>query len=327
MASRVVEYDRLSDYVSSQESAEFRPTGVFEEGIRLFLDELSRNSMTSTVGLRLLQTELLRVMTQRSRFERRRRYLTPASIPDKSLVIAGSPRARSTLLHNQFADSGGFQWLPLWVMLEPFGDATEHDRDARYRRCAEQLMLTSALSPKLVQLHPMRTDRPEECMVLQQMTGVSDRFSLYVRSPEYRQWCGQPENSDVAYAEYVEMLALLARPGKPFVLKSPSHSRYVRSLERVLGDSCEVIWLERNSDEVDRSFLRLVSAIRKVFSPDDDGSDWRGAWTQLEPPAEATVVDYSEVEEFGAQYCGRHGLKWVPSEEYWEWLRPSHCFG
>lgn len=321
-----LDYDELVAELERRRSAKFDPPELFAEGIRRLLDEVGRRDLLTREGRRLLQHEVLRIMHQRASLD----DLSPArssEIERTALVITGQPRTSSTLLHNLVADVGAHSWIPLWQALEPFpADDVDRERPARLERATTQLRYVDALSPDLRRLHPMRPDRPEECITLMALTGVSDRFAISLTVPDYRDWTQGPTVMLAAYTEYRAILDLIfSGDARPLVLKAPSHAPHVRLLEAVLPGS-EFVWLQRNEDEVESSFARLVAASRAVFQVDSDPTDWRGRWRDLDAPDRCRVIGWEDTAAFAEELATRFGARKPRPADHADWLRPSGSF-
>jgi len=308
----------LTDVVEQREGSRPSESSLFSEGLaRLVADVQSQDQLT-LAGRRLLQSELIRLITQRSRFERRVRVFSEARFP-QSMIITGWPRTKSTLLHNALADSGAYDALPLYRSLAPF----EVSKDQARRDAVAHVGYAEALSPSLALRHPMAAEKPEECITLMQLTGVSDRWSIALYVPEYRRWCERPDIRLQGYEDYMCLLASVLPPGRRIVLKAPTHAPWIELLlETWKDDRPEVVWLSRNERDAIASFEGLVLACRQVFLSSCPADDWADAWRELSPPSRATILDWADVEGFAGSHLIGLGL---PEPEWgrYGWLRPG----
>lgn len=315
-------FDDLAGEVERRTGLPVNPPARFREGIDLLVNDVDRGKKLTREGRRLLQHELLRVVTQRCHFDQAR-SAAAASHPHDVLIITGLPRTKSTLLHNLIADIGLHCWLPHWQALEPFPLTSDpHAIQERIDRARAQLRFMRALSPDLLRVHPMKEDRPEECITLMQITGWSDRFAISLSAPAYREWMTQPWVVEYAYAEYMELLGLLFDSGRPLLLKAPSHATHVEQIRAHIPEA-RILWLSRSLPEVDASFQKLVLASRRLFESDPGSGDWAGWWSDIAVPPGVEVFQAAGVEALASQLAHEYGLAGPDAAGQGSWLRPS----
>lgn len=307
-------YEELAAKAEHLQSVPLESGTIFEEGTRRLIHDVEAQGELTEVGRRLLQAEILRTMSQRIRFECSPRKESNTVLAS-GLVISGLPRTKSTLMHNALADTDGYSWLRLSDALTPFCSNTL----AALADADRQVRMVEALSHELASCHPMRSDRPEECITPMQLTGVSDRFSIHLYVPQYRQWCASPAIRSAAFHEYVDLLACFDRP-RPWLLKAPTHAAWLDMLCDTQDERPTVVWLSREHEEAMMSFERLVHACRRVFLGRFPTDDWSRAWRCVRPPRGSVVIDWREVETYVEEACDREGWS-RPIWSRYDWLR------
>lgn len=318
-----LEYGRLVENVLRESGGEWSPSATFDDGMQILLREVQLRNRLHREGRRLLQHEVLRIIRQRLLLDTLVRH-TPAMEQRalRVLLITGMPRTKSTLLHNLLADVGAFSWVSYAQALEPFPwPRSTADEERVVARASAHLRVLRKMSPDLLRIHPMREDRPEECITLMQLTGRSDRFTISLTVPEYREWAAQPSIAALAYAEYFQILERIVPLSRPIVLKAPTHAPYVNLIEG-LSESVRCLWLQRDATEVDRSFRELVTACRTVFEADSDTSDWASAWSALSIPACAEVCAWTQVESVACEIAAESRRPAPHPKDYEPWLAP-----
>lgn len=317
-----LQFERLVEEVARRTGLAWRVPEHVSTGLAILLEDVERAGLLTREGRRLLQHEVLRVMSQRIRLQAQIAR-ADETLRGQVLVVTGAPRTSSTLLHNMLADAGQLRWLPFWKALEPAEVGTEDQPDVRsLERAATHISVLSALSPDLVRLHPMRADRPEECITLMQLTGVSDRFSISLTVPNYRAWTMDPEVVEASYRDYARILNVVFGPNERLLLKAPSHAPNIDALTGRL-EQATVVWLRRDPDEVEASFGRLVCASRAVFQSSTSANDWLTSWRGLEPPEGALTVDHGEVLGLAKVAAVMASVQAPAVNDYADWLRPS----
>lgn len=315
-----LDYDRLVEEAQRREGAELQRSTTFTDGMRLLSEDVNRPGLLTDAGERLLQVELLRVLTQRIRFECFAADYVPSNVSRRVTLIAGVPRAKSTWLHNMLADIDSHDWISYWRALEPF-PLTSDGETERTGRAERQLEFMRLLSPSLLRLHPMRVDRPEECISLMQLCGASYRWTISLPVPGYADWLQRTATLTSVYREYDLLLRMLFPTSTRLLLKAPCHSLHIDEFLRVFP-STEILWLTRPQREVDESFRRLVRASRQVFCERIDDSDWADRWDEISPPAHSAIVPMAEVTRLVESLADKTGRK-RSLPDHSAWLQPT----
>jgi hypothetical protein len=183
-------------------------------------------------------------------------------------------------MHNLFAIDPATVTIPFWQALEPMPATGDSESVARRIERAEmQLRIVDHLSPDLRRRHPMEAVWPEECITLLELSGASERFTIYLDVPTYREWL---VNHDMggAYRRLRATIDAVDPLGSRIVLKASSHLPYVGLLREVWPEA-KFVLLERDIDSVVQSFGRLATAARLVFSADADADSVTKEWSEV----------------------------------------------
>ena len=202
----------------------------------------------SILGRRVLQGELIAAVRAPS--------MTGAFRPARLVVIAGLPRAGTTLFHHLAAGVPGVWTLPMWSARRPFEPVDSARRDTD-----DYLRMLETVAPAVMRLHPMTVDGPDECATARQVTLLSERFWYLGAGTEYLELVEQDPAH--VWAEWFGLLGVLAPAGATVVLKDPSHLGRWQHLPD-LGIPTTVIRLWRDPDTAARSFSTLVAALRSM---------------------------------------------------------------
>jgi len=142
------------------------------------------------------------------------------------LVVTGSPRSGTSILHQLLAQDGRHRaplaW-ELWCPTPPPEPAT-HATDARIRLADVDVRMSAWLAPHFDAMHEMSATAPRECIGAQNVSLRSDDLPGNFRLPSYQAWLDRADMTS-AYAWHRLVLQVLQRrmPSRRWVLKAPSH--------------------------------------------------------------------------------------------------------
>jgi hypothetical protein len=185
------------------------------------------------------------------------------------IFILGFPRTGTTLLHNLLAADPRNRAVRLWEMREPFApdDQPGFDEQAWSRSViatTEQIIAAGyKLSPRLVDIHPLRATWPDECSWLFRNSFQSLVFGFSHYVPSYVEWLLAQDMLPAYNYFKLQLQAILhQRGGGPLVLKDPCHLWHLDALLQVFPDA-RVIQLHRPPEQVVGSFASLCQALHE----------------------------------------------------------------
>lgn len=246
--------------------ADFGPAG-FEASLARLLAALRDEARLSPQGTWTTVGRIVQSLKRRrllSRLERRHPEIAEVPLP-APIVIVGFPRTGTTLLHNLLAADPASRAIRLWEMREPFAPVDAGDGwAAEVEQVTAQLVDAGyKLSPRLVDIHPLKAEWPDECSWLfrNSFATLVHGFSHFV--PGYVDWLMRRDMTP-DYADYRRQLRAIVwqRPGAPLVLKDPCHLWHLPELLAALPDA-RVIHLHRDVDRVASSFASLCRALHE----------------------------------------------------------------
>jgi hypothetical protein len=285
----------------------------FCEGLAAFALDLDAGPACTPAGGRMLKAELARSFRQRRAFE-----CVPGPPPDRHgadrpgdaridsgaqpgaehavtdpsgnrtdfVFVIGLPRTGSTVLHNLLSLDDTNRTVSLAEAMWPFpppdrNGATSTNVVTDPTALTDlSLEMTDRLSPLLRISHPMRADWPEECIMLLQLTGMTERLLSLAPAPRYARWL-DTSPAEIAYAELKALIACVDPTARRWVLKAPSHLRHLPLIEALFRPRA-FVWLHRDPASVMASFCRLQlhtrTALFERTDPRAIGPEWLPRW-------------------------------------------------
>jgi hypothetical protein len=165
-----------------------RPVVGDDPGLRVLLTDLADARLTP-IGRVWLRNELIRrdVTEAGLHDELRHRPDVIDTLVPRPLVVVGLPRTGTTLLHALLGCDPAAFVLPFWQQLRrpypvPRGRL---DRATRIVRAPAMASLARSMAPRLRDIHPVSSLRPEEDVLLLRDTGM---LAVPVAAPGYLRW-------------------------------------------------------------------------------------------------------------------------------------------
>lgn len=284
--------------------------------IRAGLDALCGSiprSDLSTAGERLLQSEILRCLTQGIAVRRviaERGPVEPVRPP--VVIITGTPRSGTTFLHRSVTSLIPGAAAPTLSSMTYPAWATDADQVGQaVERTGQALGLFNSLSPSLRELHPMHPLDPEECIHALALSMGSERFSLTLHVPEYDEWLDaqDPKFRFRELGRFYDFLFASAAPhASCWILKAPTHVWSWPAVLAALRPDA-IVAARRDIGAVRDSYGRLISALRAPFTnapdqfADADAHMFVSRWEGCDHLVDADIeVEFAELRDPG---CAR----------------------
>jgi hypothetical protein len=187
-------------------------------------------------------------------------------------AIMGLPRTGSTMLHRLLATAPGMNAIKWWETQNyaPF-KGEERGKPVERRKMAvfiQEAMLRAV--PELTSIHPFSIDEPDEEVIImdQVFIGTMAGASMYV--PSYGQWLEKADQRP-AYRDLRTVLKYLqwqdvSRPGKRWVLKTPSHLSAPEALLECFPEAV-LITTHRDPLQTIPSYCSMVDSLYRLASP------------------------------------------------------------
>ncbi len=198
---------------------------------------------------------------------RLRSPIEPSRPIRRPVLIVAPPRTASTALHRMLALHPAFATPLPWEVA--YAPPRAGEADTRSLRLVGALAAIRRASPRLLDLHPVSPDAPEECFALLETSLVSTSFVYHGAPDGYAAWLDTlgPEAWDEAYASYAAGLGRLARGQEQaprWLLKSGTHLHGLGALLRAFPDA-SVVQLHRDPLGCAVSFARLLEAHHTLY--------------------------------------------------------------
>lgn len=160
---------------------------------------------------------------------------------DRPVVIAGLSRSGTSILFELLSQDSRFGSPRHWEMMFPYPppERTTYDSDPRIERCQHFITQWNRVTPTYATMHEMDARLPNECIIAQACTFVSEYIPFLFQVPSYMEWMGTQADWEYPYQFYRRMLQLWQwrNPRRHWLLKAPSHLNYLPTLFKVFPDA------------------------------------------------------------------------------------------
>lgn len=244
----------------------------YEERLRLVLSDLDRHGAYSKLGRRAVLAQMTinltaRLIAQKSLTDHPELQTTPTPKP---VFIIGTPRSGTTVLHRLIATDPSVQTLPYWLGNAPVPrpPRDQWDEHSWYQFVDQEYVAKFRNSrPDVLDLHPMRADKPEECSWIIEQTFWGAFFFSAMNTPRYTEWAFEADTRPF-YEYYRKVLNVVSNGDtRPWVLKNPAHMFAIDALLAVFPNAC-IVQTHREPVTGLASTSNLIWAMRRDLEPD-----------------------------------------------------------
>lgn len=260
----------------------------FREGLNRLCAALDGEGKLSEMGRGIFRQKLVAQLMNRLRVEDY--FAKHPEINDEKvsapLVIVGLPRTGTTKLHRLLARDPRFHWMAFWESQfpVPFPNETLEEPAARIKEGRGLSDMMTQAMPKLMAIHPMDADEPDEEVMLTEHSFMS-AFNAYAHIPSYMRWL-DAQDQTVVYQYLRRMLQFLQwqkrRRGitaQRWVLKAPHHLLRMDILLKVFP-GVQVIQTHRDPVQSIPSIASFIHTLWCIYSGAADaraaGAEWSG---------------------------------------------------
>lgn len=236
----------------------------YEPALEVLLKSLHDESQLEPIGLFAISAQLIASLKRRrqlvARFERHPE-IKDIKI-EKPIFILGFPRSGTTLTHNLFSSDPANRTIRLWEMRNPFVE-TETEISKAIEETKAMVVVAYKLSPKLVDIHPINAEWPDECSWLfrNSFASMVHAFSYFI--PSYFEWITTRDmTEDYVYYRKQLQAILSLRHGCPLILKDPCHIWHIPELLKTFPDA-RILQLHRDPRQMVPSFISLCRALQE----------------------------------------------------------------
>ncbi len=160
---------------------------------------------------------------------------------DHPVVIAGLSRSGTSILFELLSQDPRFGSPCHWEMMFPYPppERATYDSDPRIECCQHLITQWNRVAPTYATMHEMDARLPNECVIAQACTFISEYIPFLFQVPSYMEWLGTRADWEYSYQFYKKLLQLWQwrNPRRHWLLKAPSHLNYLPTLFKVFPDA------------------------------------------------------------------------------------------
>lgn len=203
---------------------------------------------------------------------------TPIAPP---IVIAGLQRSGTTMLHRLIGADPAIRAVGSWEVVHVLPHRWERPGRRPLIRIAQTKIAELALrylNPQFFAIHAVEADGPEEDVLLQEYSLMSQVPEAMLNVPRYADWLGQQDPR--ASYDYLKVLLQILDQQDPrphWVLKTPAHLEHLDTLLEVFPDAL-IVNTHRDPVRTTASFSSLLAHGHSMFSDHVDAPQVARAW-------------------------------------------------
>ena len=218
---------------------------------------------------------------------------------DRPVFISGLSRSGTSILFELLSQDSQFGSPKHWEMMFPYPppEKDTYETDPRIDRCQRLVTQFYRVAPTYQTMHEMDARLPNECIIGQACTFISEYIPFLFQVPSYIGYLYQQGNWEYSYTVYKKMLQLLQfkNPRKHWLLKAPSHLNFLPVLFKVFPDA-QVLITHRDPIYAQASVTNLAGTFYWMRS--NKPLDVKAFESLLSPPMMAAqlerIIDWLE---------------------------------
>ena len=238
----------------------------FIEPLSILLSDHNNKSKFNTSGHFLMQQQILNQLKNRSKLYQfvNKRNLSKVSGP---VIVSGLPRSGTTFLFDLLQCDTNFRAPLTWEIFEMMPIAnTMPIKLLKIFKTKLKLRVIKTLIPKLINMHPMDANLPEECQQIMSIDFKSIFWAYSANVPEYEAFLKTCDYSSAIlwHSRFLQALETVHKP-KNWLLKDPCHIQHIPEILKIYPDA-RFIFIHRDPLEVIPSISSLTSHLRAPFT-------------------------------------------------------------
>jgi len=256
------------------------------EGLKILVDDLNAQSGLHERGRLRFYRMLMELLASRLKYVADRKRL-PGWRDEKieaPIFILGLPRSGTTFLHNLMGSDPANRTLRYFEMNLPSPRADEPlARATRVEYCQERLGARGQLDDDWLAVHPMGSDRAEECIFFWELLLISVTFPAMVEVPNYQDYIYR-QDFHAIYREQRDFLKYMQHKTaqRRWVLKTPIHVRFLSEIIDTFPDAM-FVHAHRDTAKIYPSIANMAAVLHSKFADVPPGSetvvgDYAGTW-------------------------------------------------
>ncbi|MGC5257740.1 sulfotransferase family protein [Gordonia sp. DT218] len=256
-----------------------------EEALDVLCASIIEEARLSTFGALVIRARLHGLLTTRLRVAalmRTHPEITAAPIAPP-IVIAGLQRSGTTMLHRLIAADPEIRAVGSWEVIH----LLPRKREKPGRPTVRVAQTTVAewalryLNPKFFAIHAVEADGPEEDVLLQEYSLLSQVPEAMLDVPSYARWLRNQEmHGSYEYLKILLQILHLQNPRPKWVLKTPAHLEHLDTLLDVFPDAL-IVQTHRDPLLTTASFSSMLAHGHSMFSDHVDAERVARHWLSL----------------------------------------------
>lgn len=262
--------DRLRELAERKAGSGDYGSDSYMAGLDALLYSVEHEANLNETGLREMQDRIVNALANRLTLVAwERENPEAASAPINSpIVILGLPRTGSSILHETLAAAPGMRTPLIWKVRDfsLVHEVTDANSDDRIKEIEAAIERKNRLSPGYAAIHYENPLIPMECVALTAIDLVTVQYPTVAHAPTYRNFL-LTHDAHVTYDWHRRALRFLqaTNPGAQWVLKTPMHSLFLKSLLDTYPDA-RLIQTHRVPIRSLASLCSLYETLRRPYS-------------------------------------------------------------
>ena len=228
----------------------------------------SRFNLAGNLAVRHQLVNRLKVRAQLNDFIKDKDLPTPAN----PLFVMGLPRSGTTFLFDLLSCDPQYRSPLFWEITRPFPLVKKDSKEAkkRVKQTNRELGLARKFIPKLLGMHHIDAEMPEECSLINTMSVRSFIYMCMANSPGYENYLKTCDFTAafVWHKRFLQALETQSRPEK-WLLKDPSHIAHTPEILAAYPQA-KFIHIHRNPVKSIGSLSSLTMNVRSGLSKHAD---------------------------------------------------------
>ncbi|MYR07335.1 sulfotransferase [Gordonia sp. SID5947] len=253
-----------------------------DEALEVLCRSIIDESQLSTFGSLVIHARLHGILTTRLRVAellRQRPEIADIAI-EPPIVIAGLQRSGTTMLHRIIAADPDVRAVGSWEVLHLLPRRREKPGSPTMRIAQTKMaeLALRYLNPRFFAIHAVEADGPEEDVLLQEYSMLSQVPEAMLSVPSYANWL-QSQDMHGSYRYLRTLLQVLhdQNPQPRWVLKTPAHLEHLDTLLDVFPDAV-IVQTHRDPLRTTASFSSMLAHGHSMFSDHVDAEEVARHW-------------------------------------------------
>ncbi|MEE4024858.1 sulfotransferase [Gordonia sp. PKS22-38] len=253
-----------------------------DEALDVLCTSIVDEAQLSTFGSLVIRARMHGILTTRLRVAelmRRRPDIADIEITPP-IVIAGLQRSGTTMLHRLIGADPRMRSVGSWEVIHVLPGKRERPGRPTVRVAQTKVAEVALryLNPQFFAIHAVEADGPEEDVLLQEYSLLSQVPEAMLDVPTYAVWLQQQDM--LGSYRYLKLLLQILHDQNPrphWVLKTPAHLEHLDTLLEVFGDAV-IVQTHRDPVRTTASFSSMLAHGHSMFSDHVDAESVARHW-------------------------------------------------